>query len=219
MVHTLFESMITLQFVCLVLELWERFRTVNASLRESLPPLRAPEMRALFGGAPPSPPPARPGGLRRLREAYVASARAAELLQRHFGWALAVEVAYSVAGALCSSYEIVRMAAGPRGRVRLALSGAVSTSALWLAYHCLRLAATSLACAAAAAAAADTGVLLLRAWALSDWRSAELDRFLRLALHGPPLRFTAAGLVRVDRRLLVSAIAVVVTYLVVLSQH
>ncbi|XP_049854822.1 uncharacterized protein LOC126335510 [Schistocerca gregaria] len=210
-----FKTLVTLQFVFLVLELRERFRSVNASLRELLPPLSVPELRAVFGedfwGVSPR---AASGRLRQLREAYVVLTHAAETLQQHCGPPLALNIACCVGAATFYAYGMLSSA----GR-QLSPYQWAGTTALWLANHSFRLVAMSLACAAAADAAADTGPLLLRASAVCDWRDPELDAFMQLTLRGPPLCFTAAGLVVVDRRLLVSALAVVVSYLVVLGQQ
>ncbi|XP_049855106.1 uncharacterized protein LOC126335691 [Schistocerca gregaria] len=215
LVLVLYKSIVALQFVFLVLELRERFQSINASIRDSLPPLSVPELRAVFGvGKEQVSPQATSGRLRQLRDAYVVLMHAGETLQRHFGLPVALNIAHCVGGITFYAYGML----SPAGTRQSPYRG-VSLSVLWLAHHSLRLVVTSLACAATADAAADTGPLLLRASAVCDWRSPELDAFMRLTLRGPQLRFTAAGLFVVDRRLLVSALAVVVTYLVILGQQ
>ncbi|XP_049800308.1 uncharacterized protein LOC126235637 [Schistocerca nitens] len=207
--------MVTLQFTFLVLELRKRFQSVNARLRELIPPLCVPEVRAVFGKAVGEvSSQAVPGRLRQLREAYVVLVHAADTLQRHFGLPMALGIGHCIAGATFSAYGLLSPAVLRQSAIQEA-----SLSALWLVHHSSQLVAMTLACAVAVDEATETGVLLVRASAVCGWRCPEVDAFLQLTLWGPRVRFTAAGLVVVDRSLLVSSLALVVTYLVVLGQH
>ncbi|XP_047106659.1 uncharacterized protein LOC124775869 [Schistocerca piceifrons] len=210
------KSLVTMQFVIMVLELRQRFCSLNADLRLSLPLPCNSEMRGLLCGSSRRLAPARK--LRQLREAHVALARAAEFLQSHFGWPVAFDVTYCVCGATCSAYEVLMKTVQPRSIVEFSYSQQPAVSALWFAFHTLKLLSVVLSCAATADEAAATGVFLLRAVVTSDLRCADVEAFLQLTLHSPPLRFTAAGFVTLDRRLLVSALAAMVTYLVILGQ-
>ncbi|XP_049771965.1 uncharacterized protein LOC126152474 [Schistocerca cancellata] len=154
------------------------------------------------------------GRLRQLREAYLVLMHAAETLQQHFGLPLALIIAGCVGGTTFYAYDVVSS-----GRKRHSPFEWSIMSGLWMVHHSLQLVALSLACAATVDSAAYTGPLLLRASALCDWRGPELDAFTQVTLRGPRLQFSAAGLVVIDRRLLVSALAVVVTYLVILGQQ
>ncbi|XP_049947579.1 uncharacterized protein LOC126455861 [Schistocerca serialis cubense] len=210
-----FKTMVTMQFVFLVLELWERFQSVNARIRELLPPLSVPELRAVLGHELGDvSPQADSGRLRQLREAYLVLMHAAETLQQHFGLPLALIIAGCVGGTTFFAYDVVSSGGKRHSPFEWSIM-----SGLWMVHHSLQLVAVSLACAATVDSAAYTGPLLLRASALCDWRGPELDAFMQLTLRGPRLQFSAAGLVVIDRRLLVSALAVVVTYLVILRQQ
>ncbi|XP_049947639.1 gustatory and pheromone receptor 32a-like [Schistocerca serialis cubense] len=226
LVHNSLVLMVTLQQVMLVLELLARFRSLNANLLDaSVLPADA-RLRFLLGGTwPPNPhpvqrpsPPLAVSSLRQLQEAHVALMRAAELLQQHFGLSAAATIATSVCGATCSAYELLMALVEPHWITQYSVFYSASASALWLALHLTKVVSLALSSAVAADSASTTGLILLRASALSTRYSPEHEAFLRLTLLGPPLRFTAAGFVTVDRRLLVSGIAVVITYVVILGQ-
>ncbi|XP_046988747.1 gustatory receptor 68a-like [Schistocerca americana] len=200
----------------MVLELRERFCSLNADLRSLLPLSGDPTMwRPMVG---PSRRVAPAGRLRQLRKAQMALSHAAEFLQSYFGLPMAFNVAYCLCSALCSAYEILMQLVRPHWIVEFSYSESSAVSGLWAAYHSLNILLVCLSCSATADEAAACGLFLLRASVMSDRRCAELEAFLRLTLHSPPLRFTAAGFVTLDRRLLVSALAAIVTYLVILGQ-
>ncbi|XP_047106745.1 uncharacterized protein LOC124775945 [Schistocerca piceifrons] len=207
-----FDCLITLQFVLLVLELWVRFRSLNANLLQELPApveiLPAPVARS----------PPEPGRLRQLLGAYAALRRAAGFLQGHFGLPVAFSVAHSLCCSTASCYELLLVQMRSRWVSRLPLSPSPANSAMWLTYHWLKLTTMALSCAALKEEASATGDHLLKASVLYERRRHELEGFLRLATYGQPLSFSAAGFLNVDRRLLVSALAILVTYLVILGQ-
>ncbi|XP_049947691.1 uncharacterized protein LOC126455978 [Schistocerca serialis cubense] len=204
-----FDVMITLQFVLLVLELWARFSSVNACLQEVL----SFPCSTTVGRAPPS----RRLSLLQLQEAYVALGRAADHLLAHFGVPVAVDIAKCMVGATSSSYDVFIELLQSNGKQGLVVPS-VAVPEAWLALHWLELLLMSLSCAAAENAAAATGVILLRSSAVPRLRSADVDDFLRLTLHGPRVSFTAAGFVKIDRRLLVSVLTAIVTYLIIMGQ-
>ncbi|XP_049947694.1 uncharacterized protein LOC126455980 [Schistocerca serialis cubense] len=210
--HCFIDSVVVLQFVALVLELWIRFCKINTCLLEEL---YHPEV-GVVQLLPQSPAPA--CRLRQLRESYVSLGRAAELLGEHFGLPVALDVGLCVLGTTCSAYELLVMLERPHLMDFLPFSQSVSLSVLWLAYQTLKLVALTLSCAAAQDVAERTGILLRRSPVLPPGISAEMDAFLRVTSRDPPLRFTAWGFVNIDRNLLVSAFGVVITYLVVISQ-
>ncbi|XP_049800091.1 gustatory and pheromone receptor 32a-like [Schistocerca nitens] len=218
--------MANLQQVMLVLELWARFRSLNANLLDVTVLPADARLRFLLGGTwPPNPnpvqrpsPPLAVSSLRQLQEAHVALMRAAELLQQHFGLSAAATIATSVCGATCSAYELLMALVDPRWIAQYSVFHSAGASALWLAFHLTKVMSLALSSAVTTDSASTTGVILLRASALSTRYSPDHEAFLRLTLMGPPLNFTAAGFVTVDRRLLVSGIAVVITYVVILGQ-
>ncbi|XP_049947583.1 uncharacterized protein LOC126455866 [Schistocerca serialis cubense] len=209
-----FDILVTLQFVLLELELWARFRFLHSRLLEIVPPRHTPAplfrpTRSL------SPPPSR---LRQLLEAYLALGRAAQLLQDNFGAQVAVTVAQSVCCSTRSAYEVLLKQLQPQWTSQLHLSSSVGNSFMWFATHWLRLSTVALSCAAVEQEAAASTALFLRASVAYEGRCPELEAFLPLLVHSPPLRFSAAGFFTVDRRLLVSTLALVVTYVVILAQ-
>ncbi|XP_049947625.1 uncharacterized protein LOC126455910 [Schistocerca serialis cubense] len=206
----LLDSMITLQFTLLVLELWTRFRSINANLLKVLPSRRS----FLQLEAPTWLPSAT--RVRHLRDAYLALARALDLLQDHFGLTVVFVVASSLGGATAKAYDLLSMQLSwpSHGVVQIP----VAYSLISMAYNCLKLLMMALSCAAVKDAAATTGVLLLRSSVSCGWCCTDLKAFLQLTRHSHPLSFSAAGFFTVDRRLLVSAVAVLVTYLVILQQ-
>ncbi|XP_046988871.1 uncharacterized protein LOC124594543 [Schistocerca americana] len=209
-----FDILVTLQFVLLELELWARFRFLHSRLLEIVPPRHTPA--SLFRPTRSlSPPPSR---LRQLLEAYLALGRAAQLLQDHFGAPVAVTVAQSVCCSTRSAYEVLLKQLQPQWTSQLHLSSSVGNSFMWFATHWLRLSTVALSCAAVEQEAAAATALFLRASVASEGRCPELEAFLPLLVHSPPLRFSAAGFFTVDRRLLVSTLALVVTYVVILAQ-
>ncbi|XP_049947584.1 uncharacterized protein LOC126455867 [Schistocerca serialis cubense] len=207
-----FDSLTTLQFVILQLELWVRFCYLNDRLTKAAP---VPLTPASLEGVSTSTSPFR---LHQLLESYTSLRRAAQLLQSHFGVPVAVSVAQSVCCSTCSAYEVLLTQLRPQWAEQLPLSPSVGNSLLWLSYHWLRLSTVSLTCAAVEHEAANTSELVLRAAVASEGRCADLESFLVLVTHGPPLHFSAAGFFIVNRRLLVSALAIVVTYLIILGQ-
>ncbi|XP_049855108.1 gustatory receptor 68a-like [Schistocerca gregaria] len=207
-----FGSLMTLQFTIFELELWSRFRLLNDGLTKAVP---VPLTPASLEGVSPSTSACR---LRQLLEAYTSLRRAAQLLQCHFGAPVALSVAQSVCCSTCSAYEVLLTQLRPQWAEQLPLSPSVGNSLLWLSYHWLRLTMVSLSCAAVEHEAANTTELVLRAAVASEGRCADLESFLLLVTHGPTLRFSAAGFFIVNRRLLVSALAIVLTYLIILGQ-
>ncbi|XP_049800037.1 gustatory and pheromone receptor 32a-like [Schistocerca nitens] len=156
--------------------------------------------------------------LSHLREAFLALIRAAEKLEEHFQLSLAAEIAHAVFGAICSSYEVFITIEKPHITRLLPYSKSLNTSMLWLAYHCFKIVCLALSCGAAKDAARRTGVILRRLPVLPTSLSGEVDAFLRVTSQEAQLNFTAAGFVEIDRRFMVSALAVVITYLVVIGQ-
>ncbi|XP_049772020.1 putative gustatory receptor 28b [Schistocerca cancellata] len=214
----------TLQQVMLVLELWVRFCSLNANLLEVLSFPGDSWLCFLLGGTwlpttPPRPPlPVIDSSLCQLQDAHVALTRAADMLQQHFGLPTTASTAASVCGATCSAYELLMALVNPDWIEQYSLFQSAGVSALWLAYHLIKLVSLALSSAKAIDAAAATGVILLRASTVSTCSSPQNEAFLRLTMMGPPLRFTAAGFITVDRRLLVSATAIVITYVIILGQ-
>ncbi|XP_049855166.1 gustatory receptor 68a-like [Schistocerca gregaria] len=205
-----FDVMITLQFILLVLEIWSRFSRLNAALQDAL----YPHCTELFVGASPS----YRCSLLQLQKTYVALGRAADHLMSHFGLPMAFDIAFCICGATCSSYEVLVKLLSDSDVPGLSIGMPVSISEVWLALHWLRILLLSLSCAAVEDTAAATGVILIRASVVPQRRTAEFDEFLRFTLHGPRTSFSAAGFVKIDRRLIVSALTVVVTYLIILGQ-
>ncbi|XP_049855104.1 uncharacterized protein LOC126335689 [Schistocerca gregaria] len=207
-----FDYMMTLQFAVLELEMWMRFCSLNARLQEAVPVHLTPLSREAASQL------TSPRRLRQLLESYTSLCRGAKHLQNHFGAPVAVTVAQSVWCSTCSAYEVLLIQLRPQWARKLPLSPSVCNSLMFLASHWLRLTTLALSCAAVEHAAATTGELLLSASVTSGGRCAELESFLPFIIHGPRLRFSAAGFFTVDRRLLVSALAIVVTYVVILGQ-
>ncbi|XP_049947713.1 gustatory and pheromone receptor 32a-like [Schistocerca serialis cubense] len=196
----------------MALELWVRLRSLNTCLLEMV--LRS-DLRVLLVAPQEA---ITTGRLSHLLEAFVALGRAAEVLEEHFGLLVATDIAQCVIGATCSAYELLIVISGLSSTKILIYNKSVSTSVLWLAYHCLKLAAIALSCAAFENAARRTGVILRRSPVLRSSFAGEVEAFLRVTSQDSLLRFTAAGFIEVDRRLLVSALAVVITYLVIIGQ-
>ncbi|XP_049855168.1 gustatory receptor 68a-like [Schistocerca gregaria] len=206
----LFDVTITLQFILLVLEMWARFSRLNAALQDAL----YPHCTELFVGASPS----YRCSLLQLQKTYVALGRAADHLMSHFGLPVAFDIAFCICGATCSSYEVLVKLLSDSKMLGLSIEIPVSVSEVWLALHWLRILLFSLSCAAAEDTAASTGVILIRASVVPQRRTAEFDEFLRFTLQGPRTSFSAAGFVKIDRRLIVSALTAVITYLIILGQ-
>ncbi|XP_049855132.1 uncharacterized protein LOC126335719 [Schistocerca gregaria] len=220
MAHIVLMSLVTLQYVMLMLELWARFRTLNGHLLESLRSAGDSEMGALLGGTttPSSQLRLQPTRQRHLRDAYITLTHAADLLQQHFGLPMAVNIATCVCGGACSLYEMIIMVINPHWILQFSVIRSAASSTAWFLFHSFKLVSVALSAAAAADAAAATGVILLRTSVVSGWCDPHDDAFLCLTLQTPPLRFTAAGFFTIDRPLLVSAIAAIVTYVIILVQ-
>ncbi|XP_049855107.1 uncharacterized protein LOC126335692 [Schistocerca gregaria] len=215
MIYTLlFDCLTTLQFVLLKLEMWVRFRSLNSRLREVIPSCVVPASLhlPLASFSPP------PGRLHHLLEAYMSLYHAAHLLQGHFGGPVAISVAHSVTSSTRSAYEVLLKQLQPQWTSQLHLGTSVCNSLMWLTSHWLRLSTVALSCAAVEQEAARTTALFLRASEASDGLWPELEAFLPFVVHSPPLRFSAAGFFTVDRQVLVSALAIVITYVVIMAQ-
>ncbi|XP_049855178.1 uncharacterized protein LOC126335762 [Schistocerca gregaria] len=186
----------------LVLELWMRLRSIKAYLLDDMyhASLLFQQVAPLYGS-----PVER---LDHLREAFVALRRAVEEMEEHFGLPIAIDITQCVLGATCSAYELLVIFVKPQLADYLSYSKSWSTAMLWLAFHSLKLVAMALSCAAAENAARRTTVLLRRLPVLPSGHWAAADS----------LFFTAAGFVNIDRRLLVSVLGTVITYLVIIGQ-
>ncbi|XP_047106781.1 putative gustatory receptor 39b [Schistocerca piceifrons] len=215
MIHFLLsDCLTTLQFVLLELELWVRFRSLNSRLTEVIPACLTPVSlhRPIASFSPP------PGRLHQLLEAYMSLYYAEQLLQDHFGGPVAISVAQSVSCSTRSAYEVLLKQLKPKWTSQLHLGPSVSNTVMWLTFHWLRLSTVALSCAAVEQEAAATIALFLKASVASEGHCPELEAFLPLLVHSPPLRFSAAGFFTVDRRVLVSALAIVITYVVIMAQ-
>ncbi|XP_047106784.1 uncharacterized protein LOC124775988 [Schistocerca piceifrons] len=206
------DCMTTLQFVVLELELWVRFCSLNTRLLEVIPVRMT---SASLEGASQLPP---LGRLRQLLEAYTALRHGAQHLQKHFGVPVAVSVAKSLCCSTCSAYEVLLIQLRPQWAEQLPLSPSVGNSLMFLTLRWLQLTIVALSCAAVEDAAATTGEILLWASVVCKGRCSDLEAFLPVISHGPRLHFSAAGFFIVNRRLIVSALAIVITYLVILGQ-
>ncbi|XP_049947624.1 gustatory receptor 68a-like [Schistocerca serialis cubense] len=220
MVYVVLAAAMSLQYVLLVLELWVRFQTLNAVLLQSLQFTVDPELWSLLGGSTTlaSLVMLQHSRQRHLRDAYVTLTHAADLLQEHFGLAMAVNIATSVCSVTLSLYELVMTVTKPGWIFQFSLSKSSRGPVMWVLFHSTKLLSVAFSSAAAADAAAATGLILLRTSALSTWRDSQDDSFLRFTLQVPPLRFTAAGFFTVDRPLLVSIVTVIMTYVIILAQ-
>ncbi|XP_046988749.1 uncharacterized protein LOC124594422 [Schistocerca americana] len=206
------DSVVLLQFVLLVLELWVRLKSLNECLLVEVYHPRPPQLQV-------APQPATSSvRLSHLREAFLALIHAGERLEEHFRLSLAADVAHAVIGAICSSYEVLIIIEKPHITGLLPYSKSLTTSMSWLTYHCFKIVCLALSCGAAKDAARRTGVILRRLPVLPPSLSGEVEAFLRVTSQEAQLNFTAAGFVEIDRQLVVSALAVVITYLVVIGQ-
>ncbi|XP_049800035.1 uncharacterized protein LOC126235355 [Schistocerca nitens] len=215
-IHVIFQlfidSVVVLQFVLLVLELWVRLTTLNECLLVEMYHPRPPQLQV-------APQPATSSvRLSHLREVFMALILAAEKLEEHFRFSLVADIAHAVFGAICSSCEVLIIIDKPDVTGSLPYSKSLRTSMLWLAYHYFKIVCLALSCAAAKDASRRTGVILHRLPVLSPSLSDEVEAFLRMTSLEVQLNFTAAGFIEIDRHFLVSALAVVFTYLVVIGQ-
>ncbi|XP_046988484.1 uncharacterized protein LOC124594172 [Schistocerca americana] len=210
--------MLTSQFVCSVLELWSRFRTLNGQLLESLSCVGQPGLSQLLLGRP-----KRGNGgdlsarLRRLQHVHLVLQRAAELLQAHVSPAVTFHLMYSVVGIIYGSYELLVVSVAQNRAERLIISPSASYSLCWLVHHLFDLVALTVSCSILEDEEVQASVLLRRAVGIEE-TVPQVEAFLRQIKRGPPICFTASGLLPIDRRLLVSAVSAATTYLIVLGQ-
>ncbi|XP_047106660.1 gustatory and pheromone receptor 32a-like [Schistocerca piceifrons] len=190
--------------------MWARFSRLNAALQDAL----SPHCTELFVGASLS----YRCSLLQLQKMYVALGRAADHLMSHFGLPVAIDIAFCICGATCSSYEVLVKLLSESDVPGPSFGEYVRVSEVWLALHWIRILLFSLSCAPAEDTAAATGMILIRASVVPQRRTAEFAEFLRFTLQGPRTSFSAAGFVKIDRRLIVSAFTAVVTYLIILGQ-
>ncbi|XP_049855572.1 uncharacterized protein LOC126336126 [Schistocerca gregaria] len=209
---------ITMQFVESVLELWIRLKCLNASLVKTLSCLGEPNLsQLLLGWQQKEQHVDLSGRLRLLQRAHLVLQRAAEFLETHVSPAMTFHVVYSVLGTIYSSYEVLIALVVPEQVESILVTPSLSFSACWLVRHVFELVALTLSCSALQDQEAQATTLLRRAAGLTG-EEPEVKAFLSQLERGPTLRFTASGLLPIDRRLLVSAISATVTYLVLLGQ-
>ncbi|XP_049794584.1 gustatory receptor 68a-like [Schistocerca nitens] len=145
--------------------------------------------------------------------------RAAGSLQNHFGLPVAAIVAYTLWGETASAYQVLLEVLRPAWYSRERLCSSAASSTMWFVYGWIKLSTMALACAAISDTDAATGVILLRTSAEScDRRCPDLAAFLQWTTYSQSLSFSAAGFFNVDRSLLVNALAVIITYVVILGQ-
>ncbi|XP_046988483.1 putative gustatory receptor 28b [Schistocerca americana] len=207
-----------MQFIVSVLELWARLKSLNASLVNTLSCLGEPTLsQLLLGWQQKEPHEELNGKLRRLQHVHLLLQRAAELLQAHVSPAITFHVVYSVLGTIYSSYEVLVTLVAPEQVESVLVTPSLSFTACWLVRHVFELVALTFSCSALQDQEAQAATLLRRAAGLTG-EEPEMKAFLNQLERGPTLRFTASGLLPIDRRLLVSAVSATVTYLVVLGQ-
>ncbi|XP_047106758.1 uncharacterized protein LOC124775960 [Schistocerca piceifrons] len=215
--HIILDPLVTLQFIVLVLEVWAGFKALNSGILQTVSSEIDPCVVSTLLDLSDSPP-VTSSNLHDLQQAYLLLHRAAEVLQNHFGMTVALDLTLSISGVICSSYEIATIVSREKEVGGFLYEGVTRASLLWLVLHAWKLAALTLTCSAVSAEAAATRLLLQRAVCLHSRPGPQLGALLRLVALGPQLCITAAGFVTVDRSLLVSALAVAVTYLVLLTQ-
>ncbi|XP_049799868.1 putative gustatory receptor 28a [Schistocerca nitens] len=206
------------QFLLSVLELWTRFRTLKAVLVESLSPLGDPRLsQLLLGWRQKLPHVEVSGRLRRLQQAHLLLQRAAELLQAHVSPTLTFHVMYSMLGCIYSSYELLIMLVVPQAVDNVLAVPSVTFTICWLLRHVFNLATMAIACSALEEEAVKMAELLRRAAGITE-TSPEVKDFLRQLERGLRPVFSASGLLRIDRKLLVTTVSATTTYLIVLGQ-
>ncbi|XP_049855286.1 gustatory receptor for sugar taste 43a-like [Schistocerca gregaria] len=215
---TLCDVALMQQFVVPVLELWSRFRTLNAQLVDCLSCLGEPRLsQLLLGWQKKRRCDNLSGRLRRLQHAHLVLQRAAELLQEHVSPAVTFHVVYSVLGTIYSIYELLVVLMVQKKVESLLMYPSLSFCSYWLVHHVFNLLLMTLSCSILEDQEAQTAAVLCRSVGMAE--SAPLaEAFLLQIKHGPSIRFTASGLLPINKSLLVSAVSAVATYLVVLGQ-
>ncbi|XP_049768061.1 uncharacterized protein LOC126101450 [Schistocerca cancellata] len=195
----------------MVLEVWTRLSTLNTTLLEELPVLLL---------SPPVGHSWLPPGHARLRQLLVAHMtlrRAAECLQNHFGLPVAAFLTYTMCAAMSTAYQTLLEVLERSWHSQRRICTFTSTI-VYFAYTWIKLSTMALACAAMKDTDAATGVILLKVSVSRGRRCPDFGDFLRWTRYGPPLCFSAAGFCTIDRSLLLSALAIIITYLVILLQ-
>ncbi|XP_049800130.1 putative gustatory receptor 2a [Schistocerca nitens] len=214
------EYLVLLQITTLVLELHTRFLVLNDSILTTATHHCNKHFSRILLGYVRQPDLVSQLGVDRLHHAHAVLQRAAELLQRHFGVTLVLHVTTAFSALIYGAYEFLVMWVAPEKSNATVVNNSKASAATWLTSHLVNLVAVVLSCSATVDEAERTRDLVVRVATLQGrpFLSAGMEPLLMQVLTSRPLSFEAAGFLTIDRRLLVTALCVTITYLVILAQ-
>ncbi|XP_047106761.1 putative gustatory receptor 2a [Schistocerca piceifrons] len=219
-VYRLVDNLLVLQLTLLVLELRVRFHDINDVIVTTTGLHSDKRLSRILLDCSRTTEEFRQPAVNQLHHAHAVLYRAAELLQRHFGFTVALQVTAAYSSLLYGSYEILMLSVGSDKGRGIVLSSSILYSVVWVASHLLGAVAVVLSCSATANEAERTRVLVVRADTLRQRQAVwtNMGALLRQLMATQPLSFKAAGFLTIDRRLLMSSLCATITYLVILSQ-